>query len=145
MHGHGPEGETGFVEPRAPTDDALQAVRHEIVTRMTRLLARRGMVGERQRGTWRMADHDADSDDAGAFGPLRAAARSPRGAWHMQRRPPGPGSRHRFGHPACGRLLDASAISHIAPAMTTPLRTSVSPCELRLLQAVRAEPNRVAM
>ena len=62
-----------FVEVPAPTDDALQAVSHKIITRTMKLLTRRGALVEEQ-GTTYMADTDADSDDARTLRPLEAAA-----------------------------------------------------------------------
>ena len=44
----GTEGEPVFVEVPAPTDEALQAVLHKIITRTMKLLTRRG--GARRRG-----------------------------------------------------------------------------------------------
>ena len=67
------EGEPVFVEVPAPTDDALQAVLHKIITRTMKLLTRRGALVE-EHGTTYMAGNDADSDDARALRPLQAAA-----------------------------------------------------------------------
>ncbi len=52
-----------FVEVPAPTDEVLQTVLHEIITRMTILLTHRGVFVERQAAT-DMADNDTDSDEA---------------------------------------------------------------------------------
>ena len=57
----------------APTDEALQAVLHKIITRILKLLMRRGALIEEQGSTY-MADATADSDDARALRPLQAAA-----------------------------------------------------------------------
>ena len=57
----------------ALTDEALQSVLHEIITRILKLLTRRGALVEEQGSTY-MADHDADSDDARTLRPLQAAA-----------------------------------------------------------------------
>jgi len=62
-----------FVEAPAPTDEALQAVLHKIITRMMKLLTRRGALVEEQGSTY-MADNQADSDDARTLRPLQAAA-----------------------------------------------------------------------
>ena len=57
----------------APTDEALQAVLHKIITRLMKLLTRRGVLIEEQ-GQTCMADNDGDSDEARALRPLQAAA-----------------------------------------------------------------------
>ena len=64
-----------FVEVPAPTDEALQAVLHKIITRVMKLLTRRGASVEEQ-GSTCMADNDndGDSDDARTLRPLQAAA-----------------------------------------------------------------------
>ena len=69
----GTEGEPVFVEVPAPTDEALQAVLHKIITRTMRLLTRRGVLIEEQ-GQTCMADDDSDSDAARTLRPLQAAA-----------------------------------------------------------------------
>ena len=48
----------------APTDDALQAVLHKIITRMLQLITRRGRALVEEQGSTCMGDTDADSDDA---------------------------------------------------------------------------------
>ena len=40
------EGDPVFVEVAAPTDEALQAVLHKIITRILKLLTRRGALVE---------------------------------------------------------------------------------------------------
>ena len=62
-----------FVEVPAPTDEALQAVLHKIVTRTMKLLTRRGVWVEEQ-GQTNMTDNDGDSEEARALRPLQAAA-----------------------------------------------------------------------
>ena len=57
------EGVPVFVQVPAPTDEALRAVLHKIITRMMKLLTRRGALVEEQGATY-MADGDSDSDDA---------------------------------------------------------------------------------
>ena len=57
------EGEPVFVEVPAPTDEALQAVLHKIITRLMKLLTRRGVLVEEQVQTY-MADDVSDSDEA---------------------------------------------------------------------------------
>ena len=67
------DGELVFVDVPAPTDEALQAVLHKIITRTMKLLTRRGVLIEEQDSTY-MADKDSDSDEARALRPLQAAA-----------------------------------------------------------------------
>jgi hypothetical protein len=69
----GTDGETAFVEVPGPTDEALGAVLHKIITRTMKLLTRRGALVVEQGSTY-MADHDADSDEARTLRPLQAAA-----------------------------------------------------------------------
>ena len=69
----GTEGTPEFVEVPAPTDEALQAVLHKIITRMMKLLTRRGVVVEEEGSTY-IADNDGDSDEARVLRPLQAAA-----------------------------------------------------------------------
>ena len=69
----GTDGTPEFVEVPAPTDEALQAVLHKIITRMMKLLTRRGVLIEEQGQTY-LADNDADSDEARVLRPLQAAA-----------------------------------------------------------------------
>ena len=73
MYRRGVDGEPHFVEVPAPTDEALQAVLHKIITRTMKLLTRRGVLIEEQGQTY-MADNDSDSDEARALRPLQAAA-----------------------------------------------------------------------
>jgi hypothetical protein len=67
------DGEPVFVEVPAPTDEMLQTVLHKIITRLMKLLTRRGVLVEEQGQTY-MADSDADSDEARTLRPLQAAA-----------------------------------------------------------------------
>jgi hypothetical protein len=46
------DGEPAFVEVPAPTDEALQAVLHKIITRMMKWLTRRGVLVEEQGQTY---------------------------------------------------------------------------------------------
>ena len=62
-----------FVEVAAPTDVALQTVLRKIITRMMKLLTRKGVLVEEQ-GQAYMADDDSDSDEARTLRPLQAAA-----------------------------------------------------------------------
>ncbi len=67
------DGTPEFVEAPAPTDEALQAVLHKIITRLMGLLTRRGVLVEVEGSTY-MADNDGDSDEARTLRPLQAAA-----------------------------------------------------------------------
>ena len=67
------DGAPVFVEVPAPTDEALHAVLHKIITRLKKLLTRRGVLAEEQ-GQTCMADSDGDSDQARTLRPLQAAA-----------------------------------------------------------------------
>ena len=67
------EGAPEFVEAPMPTDQALQAVLHRIITRTMKLLTRRGVLVEEE-GSTTMADNDGDSDEACVLRPLQAAA-----------------------------------------------------------------------
>jgi len=70
------DGEPEFVQADSPTDEALQALLHKIITRLMKLLTRRGVLVEEEEegGSHYLADADADSDDARALRPLQAAA-----------------------------------------------------------------------
>ena len=67
------EGAPVFVEARAPTDEAQQAVLHKIIIRLMKLLTRRGVLVEEE-GSTTMADSDNDSHEARVLRPLQAAA-----------------------------------------------------------------------
>jgi hypothetical protein len=69
----GIDGAPEFVEVPEPTDEALQAVLHKIITRLMKLLTRRGVLVEEVGSTY-MADSDGDSDEARVLRPLQAAA-----------------------------------------------------------------------
>ena len=73
VYRRGTQGMPEFVEVPAPTDEALQAVLHKIITRTMKLLTRLGVLVEDQ-GQAYLADHDADSDEARTLRPLQAAA-----------------------------------------------------------------------
>ena len=67
------EGEPVFVEVPAPTDEALQTVLHKVITRLMKLLTRRGVLVE-EHGQNYVADSDGDSYEARTLRPLQAAA-----------------------------------------------------------------------
>ena len=67
------EGEPVFIEVPAPTDEALQTVLHKIITRLMKLLTRKGVLVEEHGQTY-IADDDADLDEARVLRPLQAAA-----------------------------------------------------------------------
>ncbi len=69
----GADGLPVFVEVPAPTDEQLQAILQTIITRLMKLLTRRGVLVEDQGQTY-MADADADGDEARTLRPLQAAA-----------------------------------------------------------------------
>ena len=73
VYRRGTDGAPEFVEVPAPTDEALHAVLHKIITRTMKLLTRRGLLVEEQGSTY-MADNDSDSDEARTLRPLQAAA-----------------------------------------------------------------------
>ncbi len=68
------DGEPVFVEISAPSDEELQALLHKIITWLMKLLTRRGVLIEQEEGSSYLADADADSDEARALRPLKAAA-----------------------------------------------------------------------
>jgi hypothetical protein len=73
VYRHSAEGGPEFVEAPAPTDEALRSVLHKIITRLMKLLTRRGVLVEEEGSTY-MADSDGDSDEARTLRPLQAAA-----------------------------------------------------------------------
>ena len=72
VYQRGTDGTPEFVEAPAPTDEALPAVLHRIITRTMKLLTRRGLLVEEEGSTY-MADNDGDSDKARSLRPLQAA------------------------------------------------------------------------
>ncbi len=79
VYRRGADGAPVFVEVPAPTDEALQAVLHKIITRTMKLLARQGVLVEEEGSTYMaymayMAYKDGDSDEARTLRPLQAAA-----------------------------------------------------------------------
>ena len=68
------EGAPVFVEVPVPTDEALQAVLHKIITRLMKLLTRKGCLGKVGQTTRADSDSDSDSDEARVRRLLLAAA-----------------------------------------------------------------------
>jgi hypothetical protein len=62
-----------FVEVDAPTDDELYTLLQTLITRLMKLLTRRGMLVE-DMGQTCLAEPDSDGDEARTLRPLRAAA-----------------------------------------------------------------------
>jgi len=87
----------------APTDKALLTVLHKIITRLMKLLTRKGVLVEEQGQTY-MAGDDNDSDEARVLRPLQAAACTyPHRLWPTRRTEGADGA---WGH-AQGRRLQA--------------------------------------
>ena len=57
----------------APTDDELHALLHTVITRLMKMLTRRGVLIEEMGQTY-LAEPDADSEEARTLRPLQAAA-----------------------------------------------------------------------
>jgi hypothetical protein len=79
----------------APTDDELYALLQTLITRLMKLLMRRGVLVEDMGQTY-LAEPDADADEARTLRPLQAAAVTYRIAFG-----PRAGQRHRRFRPAC--------------------------------------------
>jgi hypothetical protein len=73
VYRRGTDGAPEFVEVPAPTDEALLTMLHKIITRLMKLLTRRGVLIEEHGQTY-IADNDSDSDEARVLRPLQAAA-----------------------------------------------------------------------
>jgi hypothetical protein len=69
----GADGVPAFVEVAAPTDDEVHALLQTIITRLIKLLTRRGVLVEDTGQTY-LAEPDADGDEARTLRPLQAAA-----------------------------------------------------------------------
>ena len=67
------DGVPAFVEVAAPTDDVLHALLQTLITRLMKLLMRRGVLVEDMGQTY-LAEPDADADEARTLRPLQAAA-----------------------------------------------------------------------
>ncbi len=69
------DGVPAFVEAAAPTDDELHALLQTLITRLMKLLMRRGVLVEDMGQTYLAEpDADADADEARTLRPLQAAA-----------------------------------------------------------------------
>ncbi len=69
----GADGVPVFVQAGAPTDDELHALLQTFVTRLMKILTRRGVLVEEMGQTW-LAEPDADGDEAHTLRPLQVAA-----------------------------------------------------------------------
>jgi hypothetical protein len=69
----GADGLSVFVEAVAPTDDELHALLHTVITRLMKMLTRRGVLIEETGQTY-LAEPDADGEEARTLRPLQAAA-----------------------------------------------------------------------
>ena len=69
----GADGVPVFVEARAPSNDELHALLHTVITRLMKMLTRRGVLIEEMGQTY-LADPNADGDEARTLRPLQAAA-----------------------------------------------------------------------
>lgn len=69
VYGRGEDGVPEFVAVPAPTDQALAAVFHKVITRTMKLLTRRGGVIKEEDST-DMVDDDGNSDEARVLRPL---------------------------------------------------------------------------
>ena len=67
------DGVPAFVEAQAPTDDELHALLQTVITRLMKMLTRRGVLVEDMGQTY-VAEPDADGDEARTLRPLQAAA-----------------------------------------------------------------------
>ena len=71
----GADGAAEFVESPAPYDEQVQAVLHTTITRLMKLLTRRGVLVEDMAQTCLAEpDADGDGDEARTLRPLQAAA-----------------------------------------------------------------------
>ena len=67
------DGSPAFIEVAAPTDDALHALLQTLITRLMKMLTRRGVLVEDMGQTY-LAEPDADGEEARTLRPLQAAA-----------------------------------------------------------------------
>ncbi len=69
----GADGAPTFVETDAPTDDELHALLQTVITRLMKMLTRRGVLVE-DMGQSYLAEPDADGEESRTLRPLQAAA-----------------------------------------------------------------------
>jgi hypothetical protein len=69
----GADGAPAFVEAGAPTDDELHALLQTVISRLMKMLTRRGVLVEDMGQTY-LAEPDADGEEARTLRPLQAAA-----------------------------------------------------------------------
>ena len=69
----GADGAASFVEANAPSDDELHALLQTVLTRLMKMLARRGVLVQDMGQTY-LAELDAHSEEARTLRPLQAAA-----------------------------------------------------------------------
>ena len=69
----GADGVPTFVEVGAPTDDELHALLQTVITRLMKMLTRRGVLIEEMGQTY-LAETDADEDESRTLRPLQATA-----------------------------------------------------------------------
>lgn len=67
------DSEPQFVAAAPPTDEELARLLQTMISRMLRMLTRRGVLEQEAGQTW-LADTDSDADQASALWPLQAAA-----------------------------------------------------------------------
>jgi hypothetical protein len=71
----GADGVPVFVEASAPSDDELHALLHTVITRLMKMLTRRGILIEEMGQTWLVEPNpNANGDEARTLRPLQAAA-----------------------------------------------------------------------
>ena len=73
VYRYGADGAASFVEVAAPTEDELHALLQTIITRLMKMLTRRGVLVEDMGQTY-LAEPDADSEEARTLRTLQAAA-----------------------------------------------------------------------
>ena len=69
----GADGAPVFVEGGAPSDDELHALLQTVITRLLKMLTRRGVLIEEMGQTY-LAEPDAEGEEARTLRPLQAAA-----------------------------------------------------------------------
>jgi hypothetical protein len=69
----GDDGVPSFVETGAPTDDELHALLQTVITRLMKMLTRRGVLVE-DMGQSYLAEPDADGEESRTLRPLQAAS-----------------------------------------------------------------------